>query len=553
MNDDQANELVGYLTRSKAIWTNPELLNLVEAAPSPSKAYTIVLKHTGSQKKAKAARWYACALRDYGDASPGTLVAVIQSPQGAEKLEKLLTSTSLQHGTGRSTEMSKFSREELIERLFVEQSDGDKKSYSLNDQLPLEFSDEQDAASFLAEAIRTWKHKGVFMDEVTDKASSSRATDPASIPEEELVVSYRMFRGDAAEPYFTPVVALLKKILPNFTQLGFVERCVICDCGCGHIEYEFPFHMLEFFVREGHEGLKQREIDKETEEKRRRDNLQNAALDELLGETIVSDELRRQLLNYASYSTIKVANPTVAALVDSRSEYGSTGGSGYWSQVRVFCGSQSDMREWQWRDRYSADKDKPWLSFNKIGEMKVSAEDGKVVVEVELVNNQHGNRTTSFTFNPPQPSAVRTLSVEKQVAFTALVKREEERIMEDLKRLWELKPRMVNPHPAPVLGSGDDGYTAYLRPSIKQRVFCPEIGVSAFVTEEQIDHRANDPQIRHELHVLTVGNDKVQHMAEDHGYDREGGSFLTILEVNEESIAINTKSGKKKIVLKNDK
>jgi hypothetical protein len=91
VNDDDAVELVGYLIRSKAIWKNPELLNLVTSAQSPTSAFSLVLQQTGSRKKALAARWYACALRDYGEESLGTLVAILQNPQGAEKLEHLLT------------------------------------------------------------------------------------------------------------------------------------------------------------------------------------------------------------------------------------------------------------------------------------------------------------------------------------------------------------------------------------------------------------------------------------------------------------------------------
>ena len=97
VDDDDAVELVGYLIRSKAIWKSPELLNLVvpqsdpSQALSPSKAFSVVLQHTGSRKKALAARWYACAVRDYGEESLGNLVAILQSPRGAERLEKLLT------------------------------------------------------------------------------------------------------------------------------------------------------------------------------------------------------------------------------------------------------------------------------------------------------------------------------------------------------------------------------------------------------------------------------------------------------------------------------
>ncbi len=91
LDDDDAVDLVGLLIRSKAIWKNPELLNLVESAPSPTKAFEMVLHQTGSRKKALAARFYACAIRDYGEESLGTLVTILQSPRGAEKLERLLT------------------------------------------------------------------------------------------------------------------------------------------------------------------------------------------------------------------------------------------------------------------------------------------------------------------------------------------------------------------------------------------------------------------------------------------------------------------------------
>lgn len=94
MNENDAIELIGFLYKSKAIWRNPELLNLVESAPSPTKAYAAVFQKTGKAKKALAARWYACAIRDFGKESLGALTAVLNSPLGVEKLEELLTTTS---------------------------------------------------------------------------------------------------------------------------------------------------------------------------------------------------------------------------------------------------------------------------------------------------------------------------------------------------------------------------------------------------------------------------------------------------------------------------
>lgn len=96
--------LVGMLTRSKAIWKNPELLKLVEGTPSPNKAFNVVFQATGSQRKAKAARYYRMAMRDYGESTPGALVAILQSPQGAAKLERLFTENPNhvpENGTGK--------------------------------------------------------------------------------------------------------------------------------------------------------------------------------------------------------------------------------------------------------------------------------------------------------------------------------------------------------------------------------------------------------------------------------------------------------------------
>jgi len=99
MHECDAIELIGFLVHSKAIWKNPELLKLVEDSPNPTQAHKNVFIKTGSKRKAKAAHWYACAIRDHGDESLGTLVAVLRLPQGEKKLEELLTSsTSLEMG-----------------------------------------------------------------------------------------------------------------------------------------------------------------------------------------------------------------------------------------------------------------------------------------------------------------------------------------------------------------------------------------------------------------------------------------------------------------------
>ena len=139
----------------------------------------------------------------------------------------------------------------------------------------------------------------------------------------------------------------------------------------------------------------------------------------------------------------------------------------------------------------------------------------------------------------------RSLVVD-QATLTAKVEKEVVRVMAELNRRWYCKPQMPPSQP----GAGYN-YVPYRMPSIKQLKIHLEFGVAAFVTEEQIDHRLSDPQIRHELYVLTAGSERVQSMAEDHGYEeRQGGAFLTILEIGAESIVINTKRGKATLVLR---
>ncbi len=423
----------------------------------------------------------------------------------------------------------------LIDQLFIEKAEGNNRYYILNESLPLTFKDEQEAAGFLVEAIRAWKSKGLFLNEVRVPEGSNAA----DIPEDKLVVTFRYFRGEAAERYFKPVLALQEKILPNLTELGFVEKDVVCGCGCGHISYSYPFQMLELFAKEGREGLLRRENEKRAEKEREALRSQNESLDKKLAGKEITPELREQLLPH-SWEKIMVVNSTVALLQGDRSEYGSSGGCGYWSQVYCFCGSQKQMQEWQWRDRYSADNDRKWLCVQDIGKVEVSEKEGKTIVVVELVNKNHGNRSTTFTFDKPTQKAAVTLSIEQQTLFVEKAKRELEQIMNGLNDLMPHKPTMI-------VSRGPD---SYYKPTVKQSEVRPKLGVAAFVVEEQIDHHGDDRQMRCNLYVLKWGQEKAERKAEDHGYNtREGGAFLQVLEVETDRVVINTKSGKSTIQL----
>jgi len=258
----------------------------------------------------------------------------------------------------------------------------------------------------------------------------------------------------------------------------------------------------------------------------------------------ISDELYAQILKHAADSTLTISGPDVAAVVTSRSEWGSSGGVGYWSGVRVYYGAQSDHQEWQWRDRYSADNDRPYLSIHGLGAITVTDRDGKVEIKIEL-KNRTGSRSTTFTFEKKEAVPVRTLTVDEQAAFIALVQAEQQRIMTELERMWGFKPDMIASTPG-----WPSGRQPYQRPRMKQSEVRAEIGVAAFITEEQIDHHAGgDPQIRFEMYVLSAGDVKAECKAEDHGYGREGGAFLSILDLTAEAVTVNTKAGKRTILL----
>jgi hypothetical protein len=441
---------------------------------------------------------------------------------------------------------------ESVNELFVKKTEGDKTRFSINSELALRFNNEQEAAQFLVEVIRFWHKKcRLFCGDSTWKfVGDGNERTRVDLPEDEWGFDYKTPSDCGGCVRGQEILDKIFGSRQKFNALPFVIFH-------GDRQYSFRFELLKYFAENGldsivrliedrkkEEARKQSEVKAERQRKLRQE--QDVKLAERLGGKVVSDELRRQILPYVDNESLVFVSHDVAAVRDERHEYGSSGGVGMYDQVRVFCGSQSETQEWQWRDRYSASNDRRDLAVHSIGAVKVSKKDNRMVVEVELVNRNYGNRTATYTFDPPKAAATRMLSAEEQAAFAARVEKEVSRIMADLNRLWECKPQMPNRHSS----SMSDGYVPYRQPSIKQREFRPEIGVAAFVTEEQIDHKASDSQIRYELYVLTVKGETAVCKAEDHGYDRrEGGAFLTILEVASEHVSINSKSGKQTIKL----
>ena len=446
---------------------------------------------------------------------------------------------------------------ELIEQFFVEEKDEDEEIYFiLNNQLELNFNTKQEATRFLIEAIRFWHDKRDFFchDNLYGWEGKDEERKQILKPEDEWSFGYKTPSDCGGCVSGQRILDKIFGSRSEFNSLPFVEYH-------GGRSYSFQFDLLKHFAENGHDSTvqlieeqeqkeSQKKAEAKAEKQRKLREEQEKKLTEKLGDVEVSVELRRQILPYVDKKPL-VVTKDIAVVKDGRSEWGSSGGIGYWDQVRVFYGSQNDMREWQWRDRYSASNDRHDLEIDDVGKVEVSEGEGTVSVKVELINKEYGNRSTTFTFDKQKAVVVPTLSVEKQTAFTVTVEKEVARIMENLNRLWECKPQMVASYPAGMtMPMGTPSYVSYRQPSIKQREFRPEIGVAAFVTEEQIDHRGSDPQLRFALYVLIDGKKEVEMKTESHGYNRtEGGAFLSILEIGPDCITINTKSGKSKISL----
>ncbi len=102
------------------------------------------------------------------------------------------------------------------------------------------------------------------------------------------------------------------------------------------------------------------------------------------------------------------------------------------------------------------------------------------------------------------------------------------KVLEELEKWWELEPQMLADYGNITMPMVTPSYISYRRPSIKQKVIKPEIGVAAFVTEEQIDHRGSDPQYRYELFIITH-KDGSRVIFEDHAYEKRRAMRLLIL------------------------
>lgn len=432
--------------------------------------------------------------------------------------------------------------EELVSNFYVAEGE----EWLINDEVNVNFRDDQKKCALLVAVIRAWGSK-------TSVACGGRFSKKT--PEDEWSFSYK-WPSDCGG--CVSAQRLLRKVfgsLDRFHALPFVAFE-------GDRVYRYRFDLLKMYAEKGEEAVKQKMIEIQEEEarlereKERREREKKLAknqgkLDEMLGGVSLSSPLRHFLLGIMAEKAIenlKVVDPDFAVAQTSRSEWGGSGGIGYYDQIRVYYHGQTSIQEWQWRDRWSASNDRPSLQVHGIGQVKLEvAKDDKVEVSVELINNKYSNRTAVYFFKKASPPAIPSLDENARRAFLDKLCRCKDNLVRESKLLWRLKPQMLADYSGlSVIPSGSPAYVNYREPKIKQLVSRPEWGVAAFVLEEQIDHRGSDPQMRYELNLVTPAD--CRQVLEDHAYEkREGSALISIIDLQPGRIEINTRSGKRVI------
>ena len=273
----------------------------------------------------------------------------------------------------------------------------------------------------------------------------------------------------------------------------------------------------------------------------------------LIGEVKLSLEtencLLEMLLRDGELWGATVFDSNTIALVSGRSEWGSSGGIGYYSQAVMIFQGQSEITEWCYRDRYDSRKDNWGLCIEKIGQIKTEQKGEKIWFRVELLNKGKSRWTEfSFAFRAELSNAT-LLSTEDQIVFRKQIDEAISLLLKAKEDRWFGQPEMLrHSEVSGQLFPGESIYVKYQKPSLQRKVVLEHLGLAAIVLVEQIDHRLSDPQLRYELYGLKFGHLESIQLLEDHSYDRaEGNAMISVIDLNSREIKIRTREGIKQI------
>lgn len=192
----------------------------------------------------------------------------------------------------------------------------------------------------------------------------------------------------------------------------------------------------------------------------------------------------------------KVVDRDTAVMSSTRTDYGTKYGPLVYEQIRVIYKGRTRVQEWLSRAKLSPEIDRPDLAVYGFGKVEIKEEGGTTTIVVELVNTLHGNGRCTFTLSNDDNDEPEIPLIEQQMLLLA-TRSERDRIFYEI--------REAHRHVG-----GDVRY----KPKVCQTLFRPDVGVMAFVVENES---------KHALYVVTHDNQTARQIAED--------SHLVILDV----------------------
>jgi hypothetical protein len=230
------------------------------------------------------------------------------------------------------------------------------------------------------------------------------------------------------------------------------------------------------------------------------------------------------------------------AYLDGRSEWGSSGGTALYSQVRLWVRGNEYSKEFQYRDRYSGTNDNYAYEFRSVKILKVEKEKENLHVLIEAIPGQEKFHSTKVEFNVELSTKAESLpeaTPDQQREFLSFFEKIKAEKMAGLTKFngqYFRKP-VFN-------GDTSSGYSPYPQPTISCSELKPNLLTGAFVIKETIDHRVDDLQKRYTLY-LVVGETCLE-VYEDHAYEiGEGDASIFGLKISEDKIFFSTRGGRK--------
>lgn len=428
-----------------------------------------------------------------------------------------------------------------VKEIFTKVKKGEKAYYRLNEWLEINIEDDQEASQFLVDVIKYWhKKRNLFCHDNTWVwvQDSEGENVMQTFPEDDWTFSYK-----------TPSTCggcvsgqkLLDKIFGHrdrFNELPYVKYA-------GGRNYHLRFDLLKAFIDDGKEkveAIREEEARMEAEkEQREAEEARKWRLSKVLEQTSkeVPAAAHEFLADIASRDRTQILDldvcDDVVIVLALRKHWSSASAIAHYSQLHVFADGVTASKEWRYRDQ-SANEDYQY-KFDSLGMVVTYREDNELFVNTGLLTgDRYADLGHTFNLKIPEEGLREhpKLSEEELAELWQNVERERARMRKHLEELRERKPRMLASMPGTA-----DGYQNYTQPKVG-KVTVLDTGVAYFITEEQIDHRTNNRQMRYALYVMKTGDKEARRVTEDHAYENLRNAFVRVIDISPDEVTVET-------------